>query len=64
MGLKLYPTGSDGKESACNAGHLGSIPGLGWAAPEKALGVQRGPQVAFPLKAGVLGRQGASALPD
>ena len=29
MGLKLYPTGSDGKESACNAGHLGSIPGLG-----------------------------------
>ena len=35
-----------------------------WAAPEKALGVQRGPQVAFPLKAGVLGRQGASALPD
>ena len=21
--------GSDGKESACNAGHLGSIPGLG-----------------------------------
>ena len=24
-----FPTGSDGKESACNAGDLGSIPGLG-----------------------------------
>ena len=24
-----FPGGSDGKESACNAGHLGSIPGLG-----------------------------------
>ena len=23
-----YPGGSDGKESACNAGDLGSIPGL------------------------------------
>ena len=23
------PGGSDGKESACNAGNLGSIPGLG-----------------------------------
>ena len=23
------PGGSDGKESACNAGHPGSIPGLG-----------------------------------
>ena len=23
------PLGSDGKESACNAGHPGSIPGLG-----------------------------------
>ena len=23
------PYGSDGKESACNAGHLGLIPGLG-----------------------------------
>ena len=22
-----FPGGSDGKESACNAGHLGSIPG-------------------------------------
>ena len=25
----LTPGGSDGKESACNAGYLGSIPGLG-----------------------------------
>ena len=24
-----FPGGSDGKESACNAGVLGSIPGLG-----------------------------------
>ena len=24
-----FPAGSDGKESTCNAGHLGSIPGLG-----------------------------------
>ena len=24
-----HPSGSDGKESACNAGDLGSIPGLG-----------------------------------
>ena len=24
-----YPGGSDGKESACNVGDLGSIPGLG-----------------------------------
>ena len=24
-----FPGGSDGKESACNAGTLGSIPGLG-----------------------------------
>ena len=24
-----FPDGSDGKESACNAGHLGSIPGSG-----------------------------------
>ena len=24
-----FPDGSDGKESACNAGHLGSIPELG-----------------------------------
>ena len=24
-----FPSGSDGEESACNAGDLGSIPGLG-----------------------------------
>ena len=24
-----FPGGSDGKESVCNAGHLGSVPGLG-----------------------------------
>jgi len=24
-----FPDGSDGKESACNSGDLGSIPGLG-----------------------------------
>ena len=24
-----FPGGSDDRESACNAGHLGSIPGLG-----------------------------------
>ena len=24
-----FPSGSDGKESACNAGDLGSIPGMG-----------------------------------
>ena len=24
-----FPAGSEGKESACNAGDLGSIPGLG-----------------------------------
>ena len=27
--LPGFPGGSDGKESACNAGDLGSIPGLG-----------------------------------
>ena len=26
---KLFPDGSDGKESICNAGNLGSIPGSG-----------------------------------
>ena len=25
----VFPGGSEGKESACNAGDLGSIPGLG-----------------------------------
>ena len=29
-----FPGGSDSKESACNAGDLGSIPGLG-RSPEK-----------------------------
>ena len=24
-----FPGGSDGKESVCNAGHLGTVPGLG-----------------------------------
>ena len=28
FGFHSLPGGSDGKESACNAGHLGSIPGL------------------------------------
>ena len=27
--IQGFPSGSDGKESACNAGDLGSIPGLG-----------------------------------
>ena len=27
--LKGFPGGSEGKESVCNAGDLGSIPGLG-----------------------------------
>ena len=27
--MLCFPCGSDGKESACNAGDLGSIPGLG-----------------------------------
>ena len=29
-----FPAGSDGKESACNAGDLGSIPGLGRSSGE------------------------------
>ena len=29
-----FPRGSDGKESACNAGDLGSIPGLGISSGE------------------------------
>ena len=28
-----FPSGSDGKEPAYNAGDLGSIPGLGWEDP-------------------------------
>ena len=31
---KSFPRGSAGKESACNAGDLGSIPGLGRAPKE------------------------------
>ena len=30
-----FPGGSDGKESACNAGGLGSIPGLGRSPEER-----------------------------
>ena len=29
MDFRGFPGGSDGRESACNAGDLGSIPGLG-----------------------------------
>ena len=29
LGSLGFPGGSDGKESACNSGDLGSIPGLG-----------------------------------
>ena len=29
LGMRGFPGGSAGKESACNAGDLGSIPGLG-----------------------------------
>ena len=29
LGMKGFPGSSAGKESACNAGDLGSIPGLG-----------------------------------
>ena len=34
-----FPGGSDGKESACSAGDLGSIPGLG-RSPEEGNGNQ------------------------
>ena len=27
--VKIFPGGSDGKESACNAGDLSSVPGSG-----------------------------------
>ena len=30
-----FPGGSDGKETACNAGDLGSIPGLGRSPGER-----------------------------
>ena len=32
--IKSFPAGSDSKESACNAGDLGSVPGLGRSAGE------------------------------
>ena len=32
--ISYIPCGSDGKESACNAGDLGSIPGLGRSSGE------------------------------
>ena len=32
--MGYFPGGSDGKESACNAGDLGSTPGLGRAPGE------------------------------
>ena len=32
-GIHHFPGGSDDKESTCNAGDLGSIPGLGWENP-------------------------------
>ena len=32
--LRDFPGGSDGKESACNAADLGSIPGLGRSSGE------------------------------
>ena len=33
--MKSFPGGSDGKESACNAGDLGLIPGLGRSPGER-----------------------------
>ena len=35
MGCLGFPVGSDSKESACNAGALGSIPRLGRSSGEK-----------------------------
>ena len=34
VGTKGFPGGSDGKESACNVGDLGLVPGLGRAPGE------------------------------
>ena len=34
LGMKGFPGGSAGKESACNVGDLGSIPGLGRSSGE------------------------------
>ena len=45
-GRQGFPGGSDGKESACNSGHLGSVPGLG-RSPEKGNG--------YPLQCSYLG---------
>ena len=33
--IKSFPAGSDSKESACNVGDLGQIPGLGRSAGER-----------------------------
>ena len=35
IGRCKFPSGSDGKESACNAGDLGLIPGLGRSSGER-----------------------------
>ena len=35
-----FPCGSDGKESTCNAGNLGSVPGL-WGSPGEGKGYSR-----------------------
>ena len=32
MGMKVFPGGPEGKESACNAGHPSLIPGSGRSA--------------------------------
>ena len=40
MALWGFPGGSDGNESACNAGDLGSIPGLG-----RSPGVENGSSI-------------------
>jgi len=45
--FKGFPSGSAGKESACNVGDLGSIPGLGRSPeegnsyPVQSMGLQR-----------------------
>ena len=36
----VFPGGSDGTESACNVGDLGSIPGLGSSGEEKGYPLQ------------------------
>ena len=42
----MMPGGSDGKESACSAGDLGSIPGLG-----RSQGSQKGTAINFSILA-------------